>query len=66
MKMSEMEHLGRKISRGDFPSSFDIQDGSARWESHYFDVMIAAVAEAHSAEVVTTDTKIPLLGVKTS
>lgn len=41
-------------------------DRLATWTSHYFDSMVAAVAENCGAEVVTTDAKIPLLGVKTS
>ncbi len=41
-------------------------DGTAHWSSHYFDVLVASYASEHSAEVITTDSNIPKLGVRVS
>ena len=39
-------------------------DTTAKWASHYFDVIMAAYAISYSAKIVTTDKMIPTLGVR--
>ncbi len=43
-----------------------VLDGVAGWASHYFDVMMVAMAEMYTAELITTDHMIPTLGIPTS
>jgi predicted nucleic acid-binding protein len=41
-------------------------DKIATWNTHYFDVLVAAFAFEYKAEIITTDTKIGSLGVTTT